>query len=152
MSSLFVKIDGISADSEDGQHADWFDATTYSFSGTATMGSDGRPSGASTFPPFSFSIKHDANIPNLIKYMVENTETTATVEWRMQAREDQMKGVNMTLEQARVVGVNTRLSEDDSGHVTSETTVQVSYGKIKLECNSEMHAAIEFERETRKNA
>jgi type VI protein secretion system component Hcp len=147
--ALFVKIDGIEADAEDKDHSGYFDAISFGFGGNASVDPTTLlPRAKANSNPFTFSVKQDGNLATVYQYMFTNKDTKVTAHWRMQVKAGKVLGVDMTLEDARIISVNTQLAEE-GGNVTSSTTIQVGYGSCTVQFNGEKNAAVETAWNTR---
>jgi type VI secretion system Hcp family effector len=134
---LFVEIKGITADSEDAGHEGYFDATSISFGGQSpTNASTGLPTGRVMWSPFSFTVAHDGNLAMVYKYMRENAHVSVKIIWRTQVKKEKIDAIDMKLEDARITSVSTQVQEE-AGVVSSQTTIQMAYGKAELTANGE---------------
>jgi len=131
---IYVKLDGIAGESEDREHADFFDAESFDFGGSQNLDPGTfQSTGRVNYDTAMFTVKHDKQLATLFQYMNENKLVeTVTVHWRQVVEEGDVLAIDMELRKAKVVSVHSSLEDQPGSAMNSMFTVGLIYAEYTI--------------------
>ncbi len=136
---LYVKLDGVDGGSQDDNfdHKDsFFDAESFDFGGSINFDQDAhRATGRTNYDLVTFTLKYDRMLATLFDKMNTRASIDSVIIHWVSTADDgsESKFLDLTLENAKVISVNTSLQDEGGNSLQSLITVSVAYASFTID-------------------
>ena len=130
---IFISIDGIKGGTANSGYADYFDAVTVDMgAGVSYNSATFVKTGSYSVEPVIVTIKHDKMLATIYQYLSQQTTTKVNIVWEQAEGDAKKKAIDLTLNDAYIVGASTGVNDIDGVAVESTSTLTFTYGSFNL--------------------